>query len=93
MDAVGRRWGQQEVGDQHGGSGGNMALLADDMATKFCFVSWQVLEESIAQVDISFVGGLFSDGEEHSVLVYERQPEHIFLPPFLDCCLPTSNPG
>lgn len=57
MDAVGRRWGKQEAGDQHGGSGsgGNMTLLADDMATKFCFVSWQVLGELIAQVDISFV--------------------------------------
>ena len=43
--------------DHHGGSGGNMTLPADDMATKFCFVLWQVLEESIAQVDISFVGG------------------------------------
>lgn len=88
MDAVGRRWGKQEAGDQHGGSGGNMTLLADDMATKFCFVSWQVLGELIAQVDISFVRRPFGCmGGEHSVLVYERQPEHIFLPPCPDSCL------
>jgi hypothetical protein len=63
-----------------------MTLLADDMATKFCFGLWQVLEESIAQVIISFVERLRANGEEHSVLVYERQPERLPFPSFLYSC-------
>jgi hypothetical protein len=54
------RRGGAELGNAWG-SGGNMTLLADDMATKFCFGLWQVLEESIAQVVISFVGGALGE--------------------------------